>query len=240
MYKTKFKGFLPLLEADDGLNVVGGTGEEEPEVAETVDEEGEEEQEVADPVETGKTDSDAAFAQMRRDLEAAQRRIAEMEQSNTEYEDALGLFFQGENKAAQAKAYHDDLPLEKVIADMNAAREKKSLEERLQAMEAERNNLLLANLKAQDLKALHDAGYKVDNLDELGEDFFAYRGMGIDPVRAYEGLQLKKGKAPKSMGAVKTATPTRDTFTREEVEAMSSADRVKNYDKIRKSMAKWK
>ena len=28
MYKTKFKGFLPLLEADDGLNVVGGTGEE--------------------------------------------------------------------------------------------------------------------------------------------------------------------------------------------------------------------
>jgi hypothetical protein len=123
---------------------------------------------------------------------------------------------------------------------MEAAREKKTLEERLQAVEQERNNLLLANLKAQDLKALHDAGYKVENLDDLGEDFFAYRGMGIDAVRAYEGLQLKKGKAPKSMGAVKTATPSHDTFTREEVEAMSSAERVKNYDKIRKSMAKWK
>jgi hypothetical protein len=239
MYRTMFKGFQPFLEADDGLNVAG-TGEEVQEVAEPAVEEGVEEQEVAEPVETGRTESDAAFAQMRRDLEAANRRIAEMEQTAGEYEDALGLFFQGDNKAAQARAYHDDIPLERVIADMEAAREKKTLEERLQAVEQERNNLLLANLKAQDLKALHDAGYKVENLDDLGEDFFAYRGMGIDAVRAYEGLQLKKGKAPKSMGAVKTATPTRDTFTREEVEAMSSADRVKNYDKIRKSMAKWK
>lgn len=239
MYRTMFKGFQPFLEADDGLNVAG-TGEEVQEIAEPAVKEGVEEQEVAEPVETGKTESDAAFAQMRRDLEAANRRIAEMEQTAGEYEDALGLFFQGDNKAAQARAYHDDVPLERVIADMEAAREKKTLEERLQAVEQERNNLLLANLKAQDLKALHDAGYKVENLDDLGEDFFAYRGMGIDAVRAYEGLQLKKGKAPKSMGAVKTATPTRDTFTREEVEAMSSADRVKNYDKIRKSMAKWK
>ena len=239
MYRTMFKGFQPFLEADDGLEV-GGTGEEVQEVAEPVDEEGVEEQEVAEPVETGRTESDAAFAQMRRELEAANRRIAEMEQTAGEYEDALGLFFKGENKTAQARAYYDDVPVEKVIADMEAAREKKTLEERLQAMEQERNNLLLANLKAQDLKALHDAGYKVENLDELGEDFFAYRGMGIDAVRAYEGLQLKKGKAPKSMGAVKTATPTQDTFTREEVESMSPAERVKNYDKIRKSMTKWK
>lgn len=239
MYRRMFKGFQPFLEADDGLNVAG-TGEEVQEIAEPAVEEGVEEQEVAEPVETGRTESDAAFAQMRRELEAANRRIAEMEQTAGEYEDALGLFFKGENKAAQARAYHDDVPVERVIADMEAAREKKTLEERLQAVEQERNNLLLANLKAQDLKALHDAGYKVENLDDLGEDFFAYRGMGIDPVRAYEGLQLKKGKAPKSMGAVKTATPTQDTFTREEVEAMSSADRVKNYDKIRKSMTKWK
>lgn len=239
MYKKVFNGFFPLLDADDGLSV-GGTGEEVQEVAEPADEEGVEEQEVAEPVETGKTESDAAFAQMRRELEAANRRIAEMEQTAGEYEDALGLFFQGENKAAQARAYHDDIPLEKVIADMEAAREKKTLEERLHATEQERDSLLLANLKAQDLKALHDAGYKVESIDELGEDFFAYRGMGIDAVRAYEGLQLKKGKAPKSMGSVKAATPTRDTFTREEVEAMSSSDRVKNYDKIRKSMASWK
>ena len=239
MYRTMFKGFQPFLDADDGLNVAG-TGEEVQEIAEPAVEEGVEEQEVAEPVETGRTESDAAFAQMRRELEAANRRIAEMEQTAGEYEDALGLFFQGDNKAAQARAYHDDIPLERVIADMEAAREKKTLEERLQAVEQERNNLLLANLKAQDLKALHDAGYKVENIDDLGEDFFAYRGMGIDAVRAYEGLQLKKGKAPKSMGAVKTATPAQDTFTREEVEAMSSADRVKNYDKIRKSMAKWK
>ena len=66
-------------------------GEEALEVADpTIDSEdvGAEEQEVADPVvdnaeaETGKTDSDSAFAEMRRELEA-------LRNSNAEYERAL-------------------------------------------------------------------------------------------------------------------------------------------------------
>lgn len=239
MYRLKFNKF-PLMDADDGLNV-GGASEETQEVAEPVVEEGEEEQEAAEPVESnGRTESDAAFAQMRRELEAARKQLAEVQSSNAEYEEALGLYFQGENKVAQAKAYHADVPVEQVIEEMSAAKEAKALREQLDIAKRERDMLQFENMKAQDLKALHDAGYKVGSIDELGEDFFAYRGMGIDPVRAYEGLQLKKGKAPKSMGTVKQATPTRDTFTREEVEAMSSAERVKNYDKIRKSMTKWK
>ena len=241
MYKKTFKEFLPFLDADTVLEA-GGTGEEAQEVAEPGIEEGVEEQEAAAPVEkpVGKTDSDAAFAQMRRQLEAANKRIAEMEQSATEYEDALGLYFQGDNKVAQAKAYHDDLPQDKVIADMNAAREKKSMQAELEQKQKQIDSLMFENLKAQDLKALHDAGYKVDRLEDLGEDYFAYRTMGMPPQQVYEGLQLKKGKPPKSMGEVKTATPERDTFTREEVEAMSSKERVKNYDKIRKSMQGWK
>ena len=239
MYLSKFKKF-PMMNADDGLDA-GGTSVETPEVAEPAIEEGVEEQEVAEPVEEPvRTESDAAFAQMRRQLEAANKRLAEMEQANAEYEDALGLYFQGDNKIAQAKAYHDDIPVEKVIADMEAAREAKTLREQLAQAQKERDTLAFENLKAQDLKAMHDAGYKVEKLEDLGEAFFAYRGMGIDPVRAYEGLQLKKGKPPKSMGAVQTATPERDTFTREEVEAMSSSERKKNFDKIRKSMGTWK
>ncbi len=239
MYKNSFKKFLPMLDADDGLTA-GGTGVEEPEVAEPDVEEGVEETEAAEPSEEEQPKSDAAFANMRRQLEAANKRIAEMEQTATEYEDALGLFFQGENKAAQAKAYHDDLPLDKVIADMNAAREKKTLEAEITEKQRQIDALLFENQKAKDLKALHDAGYKVNSLDELGEDYFAFRTMGMTPQQVYEGLQMKKGKPPKSMGEVKTATPQRDTFTREEVEAMSSAERVKNYDKIRKSMSTWK
>ena len=50
----EFKRF-PMLDADDGLNI-GGTGAEEPEVAEPV-----------------KNDSDTAFAELRRRAEEAER-----------------------------------------------------------------------------------------------------------------------------------------------------------------------
>lgn len=239
MLKTMFRSFAPFLDADDGLDV-GGTGVEAPEAADPVDEVGEEEQEVAEPVnETGKTDSDAAFAQMRRDLEAANRKALEAENQRAEYEQALGLFFDGENKVAQARAYHDNIPLEQVISDMENARREKDLETQLESIQKERDALLLENLKAQDLRELAAAGYKLESVDELGSDYFAYRGMGITPVQAYEGLQLKKGTKPKAMGEVKQATPERETFTRDEVERMSSAERVKNFDKIRKSMSTW-
>ena len=52
----EFKRF-PMLDADDGLDI-GGTGAEEPEVAEPVIEEGVEEPEVAEPV---KNDSVSRF-----------------------------------------------------------------------------------------------------------------------------------------------------------------------------------
>ena len=93
MFKVKFRSFEPMLDADDGLDI-GGTGAEEQELADPVVEEGAEEQEAADPADK----SDAAFAEMRRLNEALTRQLADankraedLEQSNSEYERALGL-----------------------------------------------------------------------------------------------------------------------------------------------------
>lgn len=233
MFKTMFRAFQPYMAEDDGLSA--GAGAEAPEVAEPVVEEGAEETEPAEP-----SKSDAAFAEMRRRAEEAERRAAEAEQKNREYDDALGLFFQGENKAAQARAYHDDLPLEQVIADMNEARESNNLKGQLEKVQQERDALLFENLKAQDMRELEKAGYHVDKLEDLGDEYFAFRGMGISAVQAYEGIQMKKGTPPKSLGKVQTSPPKKDYFTRDEVEAMSSSERIKNYDKIRASMGKWK
>ena len=112
---------LPMLEEDDGLNI-GGTGEEEQEVAEPVNEEGGEEQEVAEPV----NKSDSAFAELRRRAEEAERKVNELEARNAEYDETLGLFFDGDNKIAQARAYHDEVPVEQVVASKYAGRQRKT------------------------------------------------------------------------------------------------------------------
>lgn len=210
------------------------TGEEAEDVAEPLDEEGEEETEVADPSED--TKSDAAFAEMRRKLEAAQRQI-------DEYEEALGLWFDGDNKIAQAHAHYEDISLDEAISNMEQKRELDQLRAEKAALEEEKNQLEFDNLRAEDLKAIKSArpDANIKDVLELGEDYFKYRTMDIDPVTAYDALQLKKGVPPKPMGKAKTGAPAKTGFyTREEVQAMSPSQISKNFDKIRESMGKWK
>jgi DNA repair exonuclease SbcCD ATPase subunit len=241
-----FIGFNPLRSEDAGLD--GGyaeaveTGEEEMETAAPSDEEGVEEQETAEPAEE-ESKSDAAFARMRRELEEAQRRAEELEMQVQEYDDALGQWFEGDDKIAQAYAHYEDIPLDEAISNIEQRREINQLKAEKALLEEQRNQLEFNNLKAEDLKEIKskyaDAGIK--DVEELGEDFFKYRTMGIDPVTAYEAIQMKKGQPPKSMGKARTGTPTKTGyFTREEVQAMSPSQISKNFDKIRESMSKWK
>lgn len=226
---------LPMLEEDDGLNI-GGTGEEEQEVAEPVNEEGGEEQEVAEPV----NKSDSAFAELRRRAEEAERKVNELEARNAEYDETLGLFFDGENKIAQARAYHDEVPVEQVVANMQAAREREEMQSQNESLKAENDLLRYNQMKAQDLAELKEHGITdIADVEELGEDFFRYRANGLSASEAYDFIQMRKPKPPKSMGKVEPSPTEKDFFTRDEVMAMSSAERFKHIDKITASMKKW-
>lgn len=235
-----FRRFL--LDPDEGLS--GGdnieeTGEEEMEIAEPSDESGEEETEVAEPSEDK---SDRAFAEMRRNLEEAQRRVSELEAQNSDYEEALGLWFEGDNKVAQAHAHYEDISLDEAISNIQQKREINQLRAEKEALEEQRNQLEFKNLKAQDLKEIKEAhpDVSIKDVEELGEDFFKYRSMGIDAVSVYEAIQMKKGVPPKPMGKVKTSSPSKSGFyTRDEVANMSKSEIHKNFDKIRESMNKW-
>lgn len=226
---------LPMLEEDDGLNI-GGTGEEEQEVAEPVNEEGEEEQEAAEPV----NKSDSAFAELRRRAEEAERKVNELEARNAEYDETLGLFFDGDNKIAQARAYHDEVPVEQVVANMQAAREREEMQSQNESLKAENDLLRYNQMKAQDLAELKEHGITdIADVEELGEDFFRYRANGLSASEAYDFIQMRKPKPPKSMGKVEPSPTEKDFFTRDEVMAMSSAERFKHIDKITASMKKW-
>ena len=226
---------LPMLEEDDGLNI-GGTGEEEQEVAEPVNEEGGEEQEVAEPV----NKSDSAFAELRRRAEEAERKVNELEARNAEYDETLGLFFDGDNKIAQARAYHDEVPVEQVVANMQAAREREEMQSQNESLKAENDLLRYNQMKAQDLAELKEHGITdIADVEELGEESFRYRANGLSASEAYDFIQMRKPKPPKSMGKVEPSPTEKDFFTRDEVMAMSSAERFKHIDKITASMKKW-
>ena len=212
---------LPMLEEDDGLNI-GGTGVEEQEVAEPVDK------------------SDSAFAELRRRAEEAERKVNELEARNAEYDETLGLFFDGDNKIAQARAYHDEVPVEQVVANMQAAREREEMQSQNESLKAENDLLRYNQMKAQDLAELkeHDIT-DIADVEELGEDFFRYRANGLSASEAYDFIQMRKPKPPKSMGKVEPSPTEKDFFTRDEVMAMSSAERFKHIDKITASMKKW-
>ncbi len=237
-----FERFAPFLDADTGLEIGGAeSGVEEPEVAETVEEEGVEEQEPAEPVIEGKTEQDSAFAEMRRTIESLQRENAELKTKSNQYDETLGLFFEGDNKIAAARAHYEGVSEAEIIARMEAAQKEQESQARLEALEAENNRLRFNEAKARDLQELRAAGITdVKDVQDLGDAFFRYRTNGLNAVEAYEFIKRNEVTPPKSMGKVKTSPVEKEFFTRDEVLAMSSEERFKHVDKIRHSMAKWK
>lgn len=205
---------------------------------------GEEEQEVA---ETAKTEQDAAFAQMRRHNEELARQLAEAQKQSKEYEDALGLFFDGEDKALKAQAYANERPFEEVKAESQMQAQLAELQSKNANLEQQ---LLEQQAQAQmnaDLAEIQKSHPEVKSIDELGQEYLAFRFNPMGEMGAEQAFQMMmayKGnitpKKPPIIGNVSTTDkPQSDYYTREEVEAMSPAEVKANYDRIRESMSKW-
>lgn len=222
------------------------TGAEDQEIAATgeVEETGAEEQEVAEPA---RTEQDAAFAQMRREKEELSRQLAEAQKQSKEYEDALGLFFDGEEKALQAQAYFNERPIEEVRAEQEMQSQLAELQERNQTLEQQ---LVQQQAQAQmdaDLAEIQKKHPEVKSIGELGNAYLAFRFNSIGETSAEQAYQMMKAyqkqttpKKPPIIGGVSTTSrPSSDYFTREEVEAMSAEEVSKNYDAIREAMNHW-
>lgn len=229
------------------------TSVEMQEVAETAEpEESVETQEVAEPeqaetpeVETPKkNDADAAFAQYRRENAALRAQLQAAEADAQRYEEALGLFFEGnEDKALQAESHYSGRPIEEVRADYEARARQSQLE-------ADNRVLSQAYMKLQaDAKAreayeeIRRIDPSVKSTDDLPEDLGAYVHAGLTPVQAYYASKAAKDALkvdhPEPIGRVKTAETAKEYYSREEVEQMSSAERKKHLKAIRSSMQKW-
>lgn len=222
-------------------------GVEAPDIAEPVEEVDTSSGETPEVAETGRTEQDAAFAEMRRANAELERQLAEAQRQSKEYEDALGLFFDGEDKALQAQAYASERPFEQVKAETE-------MQAQLNALQNEKANLEQQLLEQQaraqmnaDLAEIQKTHPEIKSIEELGQEYLMFRFSQMGEVSAEQAFQMMTAykasttpKKPPIIGNVSTGgKPQSDYYTREEVEAMSPEEVKKNYDTIRKSMSKW-
>lgn len=203
------------------------TGVEVQEVAEPAEEvvTGAEEQEVAEPADK----SDAAFAEMRREIERLQL-------DNARKDKALGLYFDGENKEVKAIAHAMGQDPADVQKAFDADAKISQLEETLQSERAER-------AMEKDLAEIQKLDPNVKSLDDLGETYANYIRAGLSGVEAYAAIKAKENlnteTPPKTIGNLSTAPVKKDYFTSEEVDRMSPSEQLANHEAIMNSMARW-
>lgn len=232
--------------------------EEEQEVADPAEEEiveSEENQEAADPdmeeEEHQRTEADAAFARMRRDLEESRRNEEAQRKQNERFKDVLGRFgFNGENAEDVADAAQAHLE-GKDIADIRNSRIAKAAEENeISRLRAENESLkrdAAAQVFAEDLAKIKKLDPSVKSIEDLGVEFAKLRAAGISCETAFNAIRktenAEKVQPPAKMGRVNGKTASDKTFySPEEVDRLTAED----YDKpgvmeaVMKSMTKWK
>ena len=207
-----------------------------------LEETGAEDQEVAEP-ESGKNDADAAFAELRRENEALHRRLYEQETANKANEEALGRFFEGEDKALKAIAYAEGKSLEQVRQEQSERTELENLKRENETLRASQQKAAIELAMERDLKVIQKLDPNIKSLDELGDTFVRLIASGAGAEDAYYASIAKKEKETKSPanppGKVGQSAAKKDFFTKEEVSQMSQEEVHKHYDTIRKSMPRW-
>ena len=220
------------------------------EVAEPEDEalESAETQEVAEPdtesdstesEDSGKTDADARFAEMRRTNQA-------LERSNRQMREALSRYFEGEtdeelyiNALAYAEQRDPDEyreEYERLEEFENLQAENASLREQLVSAQAER-------MMRDDLAIIREIDPNVKSLEEVGEAFVRMRLDGkLSAKEAYyacKAMELKEAVlAPDAIGKVSDMKAERDYFTSEEIDNLTDEelDDPNIWAKVMKSM----
>ena len=199
----------------------------EPEASEEVREE---------PRQSGRTEQDAAFAEMRRQNQ-------ELERNNRLMMEALQRYFDGENAeelVINANAYAE----QKDPQDYREEWEHNQEFARLQSENEELQNRLLDaevdRLMREGLREIQEIDPNVKSLDELGQQFGNFIRAGLTSKEAYyatKAMELKeKVFAPDAIGRVADTKAERDYYTSEELDHLTDEEMDANWDKVMRSM----
>ena len=243
--------------------------EEVAELPEEPEDSGEKEPEAAEPeseeVEEQDSETNAAFAELRRRAEAAEREAAELkkqmedEAAEREAMDDAIAEITGEDEDAIYKAIADaegisiDEVKEQIEAEVerqNLIRENEELKKQIEAIQQEAAEAEADKAIADDLAEIRKVDPAIKSIDDLPEGFEEYRlaelpgGKQMTATQAYfAAKQMAEGTKitpPPEIGKVDEAPVQKDYFTEAEVYAMTSEEKTANADKIFESFKYWK
>lgn len=214
-------------------------GVEEQEFAEPeTEEESEESPEFAEPEKPERDlQKDMHFAQMRRETQNLQRELAKRDE-------VLGLFFDGEDKLAQAQAYYYNKTPQEIREEQQRQAQQESMEQENEILKSQLLEIQIQSSMEEDLAQIQKIDQSVKSLHDLGEGFFKLIATGkVDAEQAYYAVKAKEIKnaknPPMEIGELGMEKPRSGFYTKEEVEGMSAAQVSKHYEKIRNSMSRW-
>ena len=229
---------------DENIN----TSAESQEVAEPETEalESAESQEVAEPESTeetheepkqsGRTESDAAFAEMRRQNQA-------LEQSNRMMMEALQRYFDGETAeelSINANAYAEQRDPDDYREEWEHNQEFARLQSENEELQNKLFDAEVDRLMREGLREIQEIDPNVKSLDELGQQFGNFIRAGLTSKEAYyatKAMELKeKVFAPDAIGRVADTKSERDYYTSEELDHLTDEEMDANWDKVMRSM----
>jgi hypothetical protein len=187
---------------------------------------------------------DAAIADIRRKLEAAEKRATVAESAAAERLEALQYFWQGDNPVAEALAQAKGISPEEAAERLADKKELAALREAFGKMTSEKISLEVSRAMERDLDEIRKIDPAVKSLDDLGPTFFELIGTGrVSGTEAYYAVKAKQAKESKTppppVGTVNAVSAEKDFYTKEEVRAMSKEQRLKAHNEILSSMKKW-
>ena len=185
-----------------------------------------------------KNDSDAAFAEMRRNNQRLEREAQLMRE-------ALSRYFEGETAeelSDNAIAYAEERDPDEYRAEREQREEFEELKLKNEALEEAMLEMEIDRRMEEGLREVQEINPNVKSLDELGESFVRLIAAGCTTKEAYYATLTMESKekvqAPDAIGRVADNRAERDYFTSEEIDNLTDEELANDeiYEKVIKSM----
>lgn len=205
---------------------------ENQEVAELENSETSDTNESVEPEESsGRTEADAAFAEMRRRIQELEGTNADLVRRNGEMHGALSRYFEGEDDEEliiNANAYAEERDPDDYRADYERERELEALRAQNEELQERLTDVEVQRIADEGLREIQALDPNIKSLDELGQAFIDFIAGGLDIKKAYYATLAYNNNeriyAPDAIGRVADTKSERDYFTSEELDALTDEE----------------